>query len=102
RRELAADLAREVEADLAGCPTCRTILAREEAVAELGHALPRSPAPPTLVRQIRALDARRPGITGWLGRPWVAAAIAAVVVAGGVSPGAPPAGGPAGALGHAH
>jgi anti-sigma factor RsiW len=86
RRELAADLAREVEAHLAGCPTCRAILAREEAVAELVRALPRSPAPATLVRQIRALDARRRDITGWLGRPWVAAAIAAVVVAAVLSP----------------
>jgi anti-sigma factor RsiW len=70
-----------VEAHLAGCPTCQAVLAREEAVARLVHALPRSPAPPALVRRVRDLDARRRGIAGWLGRPWVAAAIAAVLVA---------------------
>jgi anti-sigma factor RsiW len=81
RRELDPERARAVEAHLAGCPTCQAMLAREEAVARLVHTLPRSPAPPALVRQVRALEARRRGVTGWLGRPWVAAAVAAVLVA---------------------
>jgi anti-sigma factor RsiW len=80
RRELDADRARAVEAHLAGCPTCQAVLAREETVARLVRSLPRSPAPPTLARQIRGLDTRRRGLGGWLGRPWVAAAIAAVLV----------------------
>ena len=81
RRELDPERARAVEAHLAGCPTCQAMLARDEAIARLVHALPRSPAPPTLARQVRALEARRQGIAGWLGRPWVAAAVAAVLVA---------------------
>jgi anti-sigma factor RsiW len=86
RRELDPERAQAVEVHLAGCPTCQAILAREEAVARLVHALPRSPAPPTLARQIRALDTRRRGLGGWLGRPWVAAAIAAVLVAAVLTP----------------
>jgi anti-sigma factor RsiW len=80
RRELPPERARAVEAHLAGCPACRALLAREEAVAKLVRAIPRTPAPPALVRQVRALGALRPGLAGWLGRPWVAAALAAVVV----------------------
>lgn len=80
RRELDPERARAVEAHLAGCPACRAMLAREETVARLVHALPRSSAPPMLVSQIRALEGRRRGVPGWLGRPWVAAAIAAVLV----------------------
>ena len=81
RRELDPERSRAVEAHLAGCPTCQAMLAREEAVARLVHALPRSPAPPTLARQIRGLETRRRGITGWVGRPWIVAAVAAVLVA---------------------
>jgi putative zinc finger protein len=81
RRELSPDRAEAVEAHLAGCPACRALWAREKAVAGLVRALPRSAAPPTLARQIRGLGARRRGIVGWLGRPWVAAAVAAIVVA---------------------
>ena len=86
RRELEPDRARAVEAHLEGCPACRAILAREEAVATLVRALPRLPAPPALVRQLRTLGAPRRGIASWLGRPWVAAAIAAVVVAAVLGP----------------
>jgi anti-sigma factor RsiW len=86
RHELEPDRARAVEAHLQGCPACRGILAREEAVARLVHALPRPPAPAALVRQVRALGARPRGIVGWLGRPWVAAAVAAVIVAAVLAP----------------
>jgi len=81
RRELDPERAQAVEAHLAGCPVCQAMLTREESVARLVHALPRSPAPSSLARQIRALDSRRRGITGWVGRPWIAAAVAAVLVA---------------------
>ncbi len=81
RRELAPDRARAVEAHLQACPACRGTLARDEAVARLVQALPRPPAPEALARQVRALGTRQRGIAGWLGRPWVAAAVAAVVVA---------------------
>jgi anti-sigma factor RsiW len=80
RRELDPERSRAVEAHLAGCPACQAMLAREETVARLVHALPRSPAPPMLVSQIRALDGRRRGGPGWLWRPWLAAAVAAVLV----------------------
>ena len=86
RRELEPDRARAVEAHLEGCPACRAILAREEAVARLVHTLPRPPAPAALVRQVRALGARARGIAGWLGRPWVAATVAALVVAAVLAP----------------
>jgi anti-sigma factor RsiW len=86
RRELPPDRAQAVEAHLRDCQTCRALLAREEAVAKLVQALPRSPAPPGLARQIRALGARPRGIAGWLARPWVAAAVAAVIVAAVLSP----------------
>jgi anti-sigma factor RsiW len=86
RRELEPDRARAVEAHLEGCPVCRAILAREEGVARLVQAVPRLPAPAALIRQVRALGARRLGIAGWLGRPWVAAALAAVVVAAVLAP----------------
>jgi anti-sigma factor RsiW len=86
RRELPPDRAQALEAHLAGCPACRAFWAREEAVATLVRALPRSPAPPALARQIRNLGTRRHGIVGWLGRPWVAAAVAALVVAAVLAP----------------
>ena len=80
RRELDRERAGAVEAHLHGCPACRGILAREEAVARLVHRLPRPPAPATLVRQVGALGTRPRRIAGWLGRPWVAAAVGAAVV----------------------
>jgi anti-sigma factor RsiW len=80
RRELAPDRARAVEAHLEACPACRAIWAQDDALVTLIRALPRPPAPPALARQVRALGAPRRGIAGWLGRPWVAAAIAALVV----------------------
>jgi anti-sigma factor RsiW len=86
RRELPPDRARALEAHLAGCPACRAFWAREEAVASVVRALPRLPAPPTLARQIRNLGTGRRGIAGWLGRPWVAAAVAALVVAAVLAP----------------
>jgi anti-sigma factor RsiW len=86
RRELEPERAEAVEAHLAECPTCRAAWAREEAVSTLIRALPRLPAPPALVRQVQALGARRRGVAGWLGRPWVAAALAAVVVAAVLAP----------------
>ena len=86
RRELEPERAAAVEAHLQECPACRAAWAREEAVAALVRALPRLPAPPALARQVRALGGRRRGIPGWLGRPWVAAAIAAVVVAAVLAP----------------
>jgi anti-sigma factor RsiW len=69
RRALEPDRARAVEAHLAGCPACRAMLAREEAVAQLVQAVPRSPAPPALARQVRALGVRRRGVVAWLERP---------------------------------
>ena len=86
RRELEPERARAVEAHLAGCPACRAMLAREEAVARLVQAVPRSPAPPALARQVRALGVRRRGVVAWLERPWVAAALAAIVVAAVLTP----------------
>ena len=86
RRALEPDRARAVEAHLAGCPACRAMLAREEAVARLVQAVPRSPAPPALARQVRALGVRRRGVVAWLERPWVAAALAAIVVAAVLTP----------------
>ena len=86
RRELEPDRARAVEAHLEGCPACRAILAREEAVARLVQTVPRSPAPVALARQVRALGVRRRGVVAWLGRPWVAAALAALVVAAVLAP----------------
>src|SRR5262245_41581387 len=84
RGELPPERAREFEAHLAGCPACRALMAREEAVANLVHALPRVAAPPTLARQIRALGAPPRGAAAWLGRPWIAAAIVVVLVAAAV------------------
>lgn len=86
RRELAPDRARAVEAHLEACPTCRAIWARDDALVTLIRALPRPPAPPGLARELRALGAPRRGIAGWLGRPWVAAAIAALVVGAVLAP----------------
>jgi anti-sigma factor RsiW len=89
RRELDPERARAVEAHLVVCPACRALWARDEALAGLIRALPRQPAPAALAREVRALGAARPGITGWLGRPWVAAALAALVVAAVVGPWGP-------------
>jgi anti-sigma factor RsiW len=85
-RELPPEQARAVEAHLEGCPGCRAVLAREDAVTNLVRALPRAPAPPALAREVRALGQGPRGITGWLGRPWVAAVVAAVVVAAVLAP----------------
>src|SRR5262249_32939201 len=70
--------------------TCQAIVARDDALVRLIRTLPRSAAPRALSRQIRALGAPRRGIKGWLGRPWVAAALAAVLVAAVVAPWLPP------------
>jgi hypothetical protein len=80
RGELAPDRARAVAAHLETCPECRALLERDETLIALIRALPCPPAPSALVRQVRALGTARAGIGGWLGRPWVAAAIAAVLV----------------------
>ena len=48
--------------------------------------LPRPPAPAALVRQVGALGTRPRRIAGWLGRPWVAAAVGAAVVAAVLAP----------------
>ena len=81
RRELEPERTAAVEGHLRECPACRAAWAREEAVSRLVRALPRLPAPPALVRQVRVLGVHRRGLPGWIGRPWVAAALAAVVVA---------------------
>ena len=86
RGELAPDLAGAVAAHLETCPACRAIWARDEAVVTLIRALPRPPAPAGLASQIRALGVPRRGVTAWLGRPWVAAALAALVVAAVLAP----------------
>ena len=86
RRELEPDRARAVETHLEGCPACREFFAREAAVTALIQAVPRLPAPPALARQIRSLGVRRRGVAAWVGRPWVAAALAAVVVAAVLAP----------------
>lgn len=86
RRELEPDRSRAVEAHLQECPACRAAWAQDEAVSALVRALPRLPAPPALARQVRALGARRRGIPGWLGRPWVTAAVGAVIVAAVLAP----------------
>jgi anti-sigma factor RsiW len=86
RRELDPDRAHALEAHLAGCPACRAALAREESVARLVQAVPRTPAPAALVRQVRSLGAGRRGLGGWLERPWVAAALAAMIVAAVLAP----------------
>jgi anti-sigma factor RsiW len=86
RRELAPDLARAVSAHLETCAACRALWARDDALVALMRALPRSPAPPGLARQIRGLGMPRRGVGAWLGRPWVAAALAAVIVAAVLAP----------------
>jgi anti-sigma factor RsiW len=86
RHQLEPERAGAVEAHLEACSACRGVWAREEAVSTLVRALPRLPAPPALVRQVRALGVRRRGVPGWLGRPWVAAAVAAAVVLAVVAP----------------
>jgi hypothetical protein len=86
RRELEADRARAVEAHLEACPACRLLWARDETLISLVRALPRPPAPAGLARQVRSLGAPRRGVGAWLGRPWVAAALAALVVAAVLAP----------------
>ena len=86
RRELAPDTARAVTAHLETCPACQPLWARDEALIALIRTLPRPPAPPGLASQVRALGAPRHGIGAWLGRPWVAAALAALFVAALLAP----------------
>ena len=86
RHELAPDLTRTLEAHLQECPACRAIWVQDEAVASLIRALPCPPAPPRLAGQVRSLGAARRGIGAWLGRPWVAAALAALIVAAVLAP----------------
>ena len=86
RQELEPERARAVEAHLQGCPACRATWTRDEALIGLVRALPRPAAPPGLLREVRGLGTRRSGIGGWLGRPWVAAALAALVVAAVLAP----------------
>jgi Putative zinc-finger len=86
RHELPPDRAQAVERHLEGCPACRAFWAREEAVAAVVRALPRQVAPPTLARQVRSLGAHRRGLATWIGRPWVAVAVAALVVAAVLAP----------------
>ena len=86
RRELPPEQARAVEAHLAGCPACRAVWAQDEALAGLVRTLPRSPAPARLASQVRSLGTTPRGVRVWLGRPWVAAALAAVLVAAVLAP----------------
>jgi anti-sigma factor RsiW len=85
RRELGADAAAAVEAHLAQCAECRRLLEETEAFAGRVRALPRASAPARLGRAVRRLG-RTGGVRTWLGRPWVAAALAAVVVAAVLAP----------------
>jgi len=78
---LAADAAGRLEAHLAECSTCRQWRQADDTLAARLRALPRTPAPPSLRRQLRASGRRRPGPVGWLARPWVAAVLAASLVA---------------------
>ena len=57
RRELEPDRARAVEAHLQGCPACRGILAREEAVARLRRA-PEAGSPEGIRREAMEVIAR--------------------------------------------
>jgi anti-sigma factor RsiW len=86
RGELPPEAARPVAAHLASCPACRSLQERDDALAALLRALPRTTAPPALARQLRDLGAPRPRLARWLGRPWVAAALAAAVVAAVLAP----------------
>jgi anti-sigma factor RsiW len=86
RRELAPETARTVQAHLETCPACRALWARDEGVVALIRTLPRPPAPAGLASQIRALGMPRRGVRAWLGRPWVAAALAAALVAAVLAP----------------
>jgi anti-sigma factor RsiW len=74
-----------VEAHLLACPLCRRAREEADALAALVRTLPRKHAPAGLARAVRRLDRRR-GLVGWLGRPWVAAALAAMVVAAVLAP----------------
>jgi anti-sigma factor RsiW len=86
RRELPPDLARAVEAHLETCAACRAIWARDEAWVALVRTLPRTPAPAGLASQVRATGVPQRRVRAWLGRPWVAAALAAAVVAAVLAP----------------
>ena len=81
RGELAAEAAAPVEAHLARCASCRRLREETDRLAGLIRTLPRTPAPPALAHAVRGLDRPRRGVTGWLARPWVAAAVAAILVA---------------------
>jgi anti-sigma factor RsiW len=87
RGELDPGVAAAVEAHLQGCPACRRLREGADAVSGLVRTLPRRPAPAGLARAIRQLEQpRRGGVAGWLGRPWVAAAVAALLVAAVLAP----------------
>lgn len=86
RGELAAEAVAPVEAHLARCAACRRLREETDRLAGLIRALPRTPVPPGLARAVRGLDRPRRGVTGWLARPWVAAAVAAVLVAAVLAP----------------
>jgi len=86
RRELPAEAAGLVEAHLRGCRDCPRILEGVESLAGMIRALPRTPAPASLVRTVRSLARPRRGMRTWLARPWVAATVSAVLVALALSP----------------
>jgi len=81
RAELEPGALGPVEAHVSQCAACQALLAETEALVARVRTLPRTPAPPALRRWVRRLPARRPGSLTWLGRPWVAAAVAAAAVA---------------------
>lgn len=81
RGQLTAEALRAVEAHLGQCPACRQVREADDALVAALRTLPRPAAPVALRRRIRELGAPRRGPRAWLGRPWVAAAVAALVVA---------------------
>jgi hypothetical protein len=86
RRELPAEAAGLVEAHLRGCRDCPRILEGVESLAGMIRALPRTPAPPSLVRTVRGLAQPPRGVRTWLARPWVVATVSAVLVALALAP----------------
>jgi anti-sigma factor RsiW len=86
RGELDPDLTRAVGGHVEACPACRAIWTQDEALIALIRGLPRPPAPARLAGEVRGLGVARRGIGAWLGRPWVAAALAAMVVAAVLAP----------------